>query len=100
MMMKAEIANEMIRSRSQTPKPVLVRTGFACAGSAFTGAEGVSVTIPGVLSALGDRMWFYCIQVRCCGTYIYSPSQRYVIGRACFQPVQRQGTILAPEGNP
>src|SRR5579862_1139141 len=82
MMMKAEIASEMIRSRSQTPKPVRARTGFAGANSAFTGAEGVSVTIPGVLSELGDGMWFYCIQVHCCGTYIYLP----VSGTSLVEP--------------
>ena len=62
-MMKAEIASEMIRSRTQTPIPVPRRTAAvgAASGAPAEGA-GAVVCTTGLDSEGASGMSFYCIQ--------------------------------------
>src|SRR5271157_2340534 len=62
MMMKAEIASEMSRSRTQTPKPARRRgTGAVTSGSAGTAAMGLAGAPPGfwLLPDSGMRFLLY-----------------------------------------
>jgi len=64
MMMKAEIASEMIRSRTQTPSPLVIRGGAFDANSATDPAVGAGATISA--AELGSEsvpdMFAYCIE--------------------------------------
>src|ERR1039457_700804 len=64
MMIKAEIASEMIRSRTQTPIPVPVRTGAIDPGSEAAPADGVGAAVSP--TEFGSEnvpgMFSYCIQ--------------------------------------
>ena len=73
--MKAEIAREMIRSRTQTPIPVPKRTGAASSASGFA-ADGAGAVVGATELESGDisGMCPYCIQIT-------EPRQRFALER-------------------
>src|ERR1700676_1808679 len=93
MMMKAEIAREITRSRTQTPIPVPRRAGTIGRGSAAAIAQGVvaSAALTGVGSEKVPDMRFYCIQNP-------SPQQR-VAWSFIFSGTLMSSGALAPLGD-
>ncbi len=93
MMIKAEIASEMIRSRTQTPSPLVIRGGAFDANSAIEPAVGAGATISA--AELGSEsvpdMFPYCIQ------NLLRRRRLYLIGRSDEQDLVLISCRLRPQ---
>src|SRR5580700_6068604 len=92
-MMNAEIAREMTRSRSQTPKPELKRTGGAIGTGtgAATASDGVTIAVspaePG--SVEFPTMQPYCIQNQSTRRELYWRLLTFTLSRRSLRVPQR-----------